>query len=644
MQKQKLLILFDGKNELLSNLTAGIKDFYAEAFDVVYFDIFEDKNFSKLVGQINSPLENEKGGFYKSKKKRGGPKSMRFYTNLCHGGKIKKLVNKISEINPDIIVTSNFFLSFASLKFKRKIKHNCRIISVNPDLVNHKWWDNKDNFFIVNNETAFYDAIGKKRFSPALVYKSKPFMNNEFCNLIKQKQTFRDEFEIKNTQLCFLFDAINKKTLKILSNISQISGDFCVFIFYEKTSKQLILQKLIKHKNKNLNIKFIQNNDANKLKYQCAADVFVTSDNYPQMRNSLLCNVPIILYSFCKKFNPLRRFFIDETAAGVYITKPKKILSELQNFVSNQSKLDELKTNASNVCELSSNTQSIANTIFEISQIPLIDIEKKPYDNLLYELALQERFDTFTTPININSAKNTLNYEKLKKKNVFLRFYGLIIRGLLKALGPVLNFFGFRIKIKGRKNLKGIKSAITISNHVHYLDCLWNYQALTKHKRVYFTGAPFNFKKGFLGSFLRAGGFIPIATSFSQKKEFDKYVSELLEKGSFVHFYPEQALWLKFKQSRPLKKGAFLYASKNNVPIVPVVICFKKAFTFTGFSVTVQICEPIFPDENLSQTENCKLLNELAQKTYDNTIIDFYHYDKNTYALNKINTPKFDKK
>ena len=47
-------------------------------------------------------------------------------------------------------------------------------------------------------------------------------------------------------------------------------------------------------------------------------------------------------------------------------------------------------------------------------------------------------------------------------------------------------------------------------------------QALKRKKKLYYTGAPHNFKKGFFGATLKAGGFVPLANTFGESKKFDK--------------------------------------------------------------------------------------------------------------------------
>jgi len=122
-------------------------------------------------------------------------------------------------------------------------------------------------------------------------------------------------------------------------------------------------------------------------------------------------------------------------------------------------------------------------------------------------------------------------------------------------------------------------------------------------------------------------------TTLKQNRAFDGMVERLLKKKLFLHFYPEEAMWTNWRQSRPFKRGAFLYASKNNVPVVPIIYCFRGKRGSRG--LTVQICKPIYPQENVSIKENSLYLQNEAQKVYDETIINFYGYNKETYSMNE---------
>ncbi len=213
-----------------------------------------------------------------------------------------------------------------------------------------------------------------------------------------------------------------------------------------------------------------------------------------------------------------------------------------------------------------------------------------------------------------------------------MRLYRGFLRVIYWLFLPLVNLVGFGFRVKGRKNLKGIKKAVSVSNHVSYFDCVWNCQ-IWRNRSLFFTVAEHNNKKGAFGRFLRASGAFPIASSMSQTRDFGDCVDYLIEKNNIVHFYGERGLWPRYKQSRPLKKGAFHYAVKNNVPIVMIVYLFGKK------RVTAQILKPIYPNQELDARAATEDLQKRTQKAYDDAVIKFYHYDPESYAMNKVNEP-----
>lgn len=151
-------------------------------------------------------------------------------------------------------------------------------------------------------------------------------------------------------------------------------------------------------------------------------------------------------------------------------------------------------------------------------------------------------------------------------------------------------FFGFGLRVRGRDNLKGINGAICVCNHVAVLDTLFVKQAVG-HYRSYHTGAPHNNKKGFLGYVLRRAGFLSLGGGFGAKKQFALTLKQLLDRGAMVNFYPEEALWQRYEKPRPLKLGAFKYAQKFSVPIVPLFITFEGKCKHA----VINILHPISP-------------------------------------------------
>ena len=95
-----------------------------------------------------------------------------------------------------------------------------------------------------------------------------------------------------------------------------------------------------------------------------------------------------------------------------------------------------------------------------------------------------------------------------------------------------------------------------------------------------------------------------------------KATNQLLREGNFVLVYPEQSMWWNYRKPKPLKKGAYIFASRNKVPVLPCFITMKDTDIIgdDGFFVqeyTIHIGEPIMPDESKSFGENVDyLMNE----------------------------------
>lgn len=184
-----------------------------------------------------------------------------------------------------------------------------------------------------------------------------------------------------------------------------------------------------------------------------------------------------------------------------------------------------------------------------------------------------------------------------------------------------------KIKIVGRENLKGIKSAIVTCNHVYIYDCLMIRYALKKYRHKYAV-AEFNNRKGFLGNMMRADGILPLSGSFNVLKKFSDAVGHYLSHKNFVVFYPEQSMWHMYEKPRPFKNGAFHYASKFGVPIIPMFITYRNSGKFDSEGLefkyfTLHILKPIYPDPNLSKAENIEQMRnsnfEMCKAVYEET-------------------------
>ena len=97
--------------------------------------------------------------------------------------------------------------------------------------------------------------------------------------------------------------------------------------------------------------------------------------------------------------------------------------------------------------------------------------------------------------------------------------------------------------------------------------------------------------------------------------EFKKAVDTILQRGDFILIFPEQSMWWNYRKPKPLKNGAFKLATKNNVPVIPIFITMEDSNIMgeDGFPIqeyTINIGEPIYSNEKLSDRENTETMKE----------------------------------
>ena len=116
---------------------------------------------------------------------------------------------------------------------------------------------------------------------------------------------------------------------------------------------------------------------------------------------------------------------------------------------------------------------------------------------------------------------------------------------------------------------------------------------------------------GFYGFLMRNCNTLPLSSNLRTMKKFMKGVDMLLQKGDFILVYPEQSMWWNYRKPKPLKNGAYSFAVRNNVPVLPCFITMQDSDIMgeDGFFVqeyTIHVGEPIYPNPDLSYRESVK--------------------------------------
>lgn len=213
------------------------------------------------------------------------------------------------------------------------------------------------------------------------------------------------------------------------------------------------------------------------------------------------------------------------------------------------------------------------------------------------------------------------NYPFIDKSLKFFLWRNLIFAGIWLLAFP-LQRLRYGIKFEGLKNLRKNKAlfkngAVTVCNHVYRWDYLAVVQA-TK-KRLWFPARAENLM-GKDADLIRAVGGIPVAQNFSGTKKFYEAFDALHKQKKWIHVFPESCRWTWYQPIRPFKRGAFEFARRYDIPLIPMAIRYRKPDAIRRFFgvkhplVTLCVGEPILPDQTLSLKRDSVRMLEAAHK------------------------------
>ena len=232
--------------------------------------------------------------------------------------------------------------------------------------------------------------------------------------------------------------------------------------------------------------------------------------------------------------------------------------------------------------------------------------------------------------------------EKAKTKVAF-RLAHRLVDGLIKDRKLIIK------EIRGIENFKNLSSGALITcNHFNAFDSFaiqLAYEAADQPKRTFYRvireGNYTNFP-GFYGFLMRHCNTLPLSSNLETMKKFFDATITLLKKGNFVLVYPEQSMWWNYRKPKPLKRGAFVFACKADVPVLPCFITMKDSEQLddTGFPIqeyTIHVPEPIYPDHSLSYRDR---IENLMQRNSD-IWREIYEREYQT-KLQYLNIPEID--
>ncbi len=261
-----------------------------------------------------------------------------------------------------------------------------------------------------------------------------------------------------------------------------------------------------------------------------------------------------------------------------------------------------------------------------------INRDKRAKDRvaILHKIEEYEKHGKFDQDVEDDPPSRVLQPDEIEyiEKSVFQKLKTRVaFRIARKFVNKLLDDKKLIIKeIRGMENFRNLKNGAVITcNHFNAFDSFAIQLAYDGAKqpdrqfyRVIREGNYTSFP-GFYGFLMRHCNTLPLSSNAATMKKFIAAVNKLLQDGHFVLFYPEQSMWWNYRKPKPLKKGAFTFAAKNNVPVLPCFITMKDSNIMgeDGFFVqeyTIHIEQPIYPNENLPYAQKVK---DMMDQNYD---------------------------
>ncbi len=195
-----------------------------------------------------------------------------------------------------------------------------------------------------------------------------------------------------------------------------------------------------------------------------------------------------------------------------------------------------------------------------------------------------------------------------------------------KAVKKLTKMNQFKIEaINGIENLDAcINGAVITCNHFHAFDSFAmeltfeNSVHYKNHKKMFRVIREGNYTafKGFYGKLMKYCNTLPLSSNLEVMREFINASNKILQRGDFLLVYAEESMWWNYRKPKPLKPGAFRFAIKNNVPVVPIFITLRDSDVLdpNGYPVqlyTINIAKPLYPDKGLSLQKNISLMRSL---------------------------------
>ena len=282
----------------------------------------------------------------------------------------KKLLKKINEVNPDIIISTHPFSSQMCAYLKKKGKINCMIASVMTDFASHNQWlvchEFLDQIF-VSNENMRQSIIKKGIDENKIFATGIPLSNRFLANF--NKAEIKDSFGLSKDKKTILFFGGGEfglggdRTMKILEAfIDNIKDEYQMVVIAGKNEDmKKAFEKLVAEKKAEENV-FVQGFSTQVPELMSVSNLVVTKPGGLTSSESLVSGLPMVIINPIPGQEEQNAEFLVDAGIALWLKKKDDINKEISELLADQDRLQQMKIKAKLLAKANS-TKDICSTI-----------------------------------------------------------------------------------------------------------------------------------------------------------------------------------------------------------------------------------------------------------------------------------------
>ena len=236
-------------------------------------------------------------------------------------------------------------------------------------------------------------------------------------------------------------------------------------------------------------------------------------------------------------------------------------------------------------------------------------------------MAKMDRVVYYEDPLNDDFAGTKIKRRALPKnykfhsRNPFFRALSFFLYYII-ALPLIFIFLKLfmRVKVVGKKNIKKLRKTgyFVYGNHTQIIDALTAQIFASRLKRTFIVADQDATSIRGIRWLLKALGILPVPLNPSESIKFKEAINYHIKKKRVISIFPEAHIWPYCTHIRPFEDSSFVYPSELGVPVVAMVMTYRKRKILKSRPPlpVIHLSRPFLPNMNVSIPDRKKALRD----------------------------------